>query len=102
MRLTDKVIIVTGSTTGLGGAIAKRALIEGARVVFHGRDTARGRALVDEAGRNARFVEADLAEPNAAEQVVDFAVKEFGKLDGLVNNAASTARNDLASTNAEF
>src|SRR3954465_12935361 len=100
MRLENKVIIVTGSTTGIGEAIAKRVLTEGGRVIFHGRDIARGRALVQEAGENARFVEADLADPNAPQQVIDFAVKEFGKLDGLVNNAASTARSDLANTDA--
>src|SRR3954452_781756 len=102
MRLENKVIIVTGSTTGIGEAIAKRVLVEGARVIFHGRDAARGQALVTQAGKNARFVEADLADPNAPQQVIDFAVKEFGTLDGLVNNAASTARGDLASTNAAF
>src|SRR3954462_2250292 len=102
MRLENKVIIVTGSTTGIGEAIAKRVLVEGARVIFHGRDAARGQALVDDAGENARFVEADLADPTAAQQVIEFAVKEFGQLDGLVNNAASTARSDLASTDAGF
>src|SRR3954467_8180927 len=102
MRLENKVIIVTGSTTGIGEAIAKRVLVEGARVIFHGRDAARGQALVTQAGKNARFVEADLADPNAAQQLIDFAEKEFGKLDGLVNNAASTARSDLASTDAAF
>src|SRR3954468_9907775 len=100
MRLKDKVIIVTGSTTGIGEAIAKRVLAEGGRVIFHGRDIARGRALVQEAGENARFIEADLADPNAPQPIIDFAVKEFGKLDALVNNAASTARSDLASTDA--
>src|SRR4051812_27369143 len=102
MRLENKVIIVTGSTTGIGEAIAKRVLVEGARVIFHGRDAARGQALVTQAGKNARFVEADLADPNAPQQVIDFAVKEFGQLDAIVNNAASTARSDLASTDADF
>ena len=48
MRLQDKVILVTGSTTGIGEAIARRVVAEGARVVIHGRDAERGRALVSE------------------------------------------------------
>src|SRR3954467_2664639 len=102
MRLKDKVIIVTGSTTGIGEAIAKRVLAEGGRVIFHGRDANRGRALVNEAAKDARFIEAGLADPSTAGLIVDFAVKEFGKLDALVNNAASTARSDLDSTDAAF
>ena len=47
MRLQDKVILVTGSTTGIGEAIARRVVEEGARVVIHGRDEERGRAMVD-------------------------------------------------------
>jgi NAD(P)-dependent dehydrogenase (short-subunit alcohol dehydrogenase family) len=100
MRLKDKVIIVTGSTTGIGEAIAKRVLSEGGRVIFHGRNANRGRALMEGAGKDARFIEADLTDPSAAERVVGFAVKEFGQLDAIVNNAASTARSDLASTDA--
>src|SRR5215217_3608946 len=101
MRLRDKVILVTGSTTGIGEAIAKRVLAEGGHVMFHGRNAERGRALVKEAGERARFVEADLADPAAPAQAIETTVKAFGRLDGLVNNAASTARGDLAKTDAE-
>jgi NAD(P)-dependent dehydrogenase (short-subunit alcohol dehydrogenase family) len=102
MRLKDKVILVTGSTTGIGEAIARRVLEEGGRVVIHGRDAERGRAIAREAGGRATFVQADLADPNSPPQIIDAAVKEFGKLDGLVNNAASVARNDLHHTDAAF
>src|SRR3954468_5829352 len=102
MRLKDKVVLVTGSTTGIGEAIAKRVLAEGGFAMFQGRNAERGRALVKEAGERARFVEADLADPDAPPQVIEATVKAFGKLDGLVNNAASTARGDLASTDAAF
>ena len=102
MRLKDKVVLVTGSTTGIGEAIAKRVLAEGGFAVFQGRNVERGRALVKEAGERAQFVEADLADPEAPRQVIEATVKAFGKLDGLVNNAASTARSDLAKTDAAF
>src|SRR5947209_5407387 len=102
MRLKDKVVLVTGSTTGIGEAIAKRVLAEGGFAMFQGRNAERGHALVKEAGDRARFVEADLAEADAAPKVIDATVKAFGRLDAIVNNAASTARNDLAHTDAAF
>src|SRR3954447_5659258 len=102
MRLKDKVILVTGSTTGIGEAIAKRVLAEGGFVMFQGRNAKRGHELAKEGGERARFLEADLADPAAPEQVIGGTVKAFGRLDGLVNNAASTARNDLAKTDTAF
>jgi NAD(P)-dependent dehydrogenase (short-subunit alcohol dehydrogenase family) len=102
MRLQDKVIIVTGSTTGIGEAIARRVLAEGGRVVVHGRDAERGQAIVAEAPGRATFISADLADSTALPGIIEGAIKSFGKLDGLVNNAASTARNDLLHTDAAF
>jgi NAD(P)-dependent dehydrogenase (short-subunit alcohol dehydrogenase family) len=102
MRLQDKIVLVTGSTTGIGEAIARRVVAEGARVMFHGRDAERGRALAAEAGERARFVEADLADPAAPARVIDAVITAFGRLDAIVNNAASVARSDLASTDATF
>jgi NAD(P)-dependent dehydrogenase (short-subunit alcohol dehydrogenase family) len=102
MRLKDKVILVTGSTTGIGEAIARRVVAEGGRVMFHGRNAERGNALAAEVGERARFIEADLAEPDAPARVIEATVRAFGKLDGLVNNAAWVARNDLLHTDAAF
>jgi NAD(P)-dependent dehydrogenase (short-subunit alcohol dehydrogenase family) len=100
MRLRDKVILVTGSTTGIGEAIARRAVDEGARVVVHGRDAERGRAVVDELGGQAALAIADLADPAAGPQLVAAAVAAFGRLDAIVNNAALVTRSDLKSTDA--
>jgi NAD(P)-dependent dehydrogenase (short-subunit alcohol dehydrogenase family) len=102
MRLQDKVILVTGSTTGIGAAIARRAIAEGARVVIHGRDAERGRALVSEWPGRAELAIADLADPTALPTLVETALRAFGRLDAVVNNAASVARSDLASTDAAF
>jgi NAD(P)-dependent dehydrogenase (short-subunit alcohol dehydrogenase family) len=102
MRLHDKVILVTGSTTGIGEAIARRVVAEGARVIVHGRDVERGRALVNEWAGRAELAIADLADPAALPGLVETAIRAFGRLDAVVNNAASTARSDLASTDAAF
>jgi NAD(P)-dependent dehydrogenase (short-subunit alcohol dehydrogenase family) len=102
MRLREKVILVTGSTTGIGEAIARRCLAEGAKVVVHGRDVERGRALANEFPGRTTLAMGDLADPSVPQQLVAAAVEAFGRLDGLVNNAALVTRSDLASTDAAF
>jgi len=100
MRLKDKVIIVTGSTTGIGEAIARRCVAEGARVLVHGRNEARGREVVDSLGESAALCIADLSQPEAAGELVQAAVDAWGKIDGVVNNAACLKRGDIRSTDA--
>lgn len=102
MRLEDKVILVTGSTTGIGEAIARRCVAEGAKVVVHGRDRGRGEQLVAELGEEAALHIDDLADPNAPQRLVDATIRAFGRLDGLVNNAAYIIRSDLQTTDAEL
>jgi NAD(P)-dependent dehydrogenase (short-subunit alcohol dehydrogenase family) len=85
MRLRDKTALVTGSTTGIGAAIAAALAAEGAYVVVSGRDAGRGATVVKEIGDRARFVGADLAAgPAAVRALADAA----GPVDILVNNAA--------------
>lgn len=102
MRLQDKCILVTGSTTGIGEAIARRAVAEGARVLIHGRDEQRGQALVAELQGRAAFHCDDIADPAAPERMIAAAIDAFGRLDALVNNAASVQRSNLANTDAEL
>jgi NAD(P)-dependent dehydrogenase (short-subunit alcohol dehydrogenase family) len=98
MRLADKVVLITGSTTGIGEAIARRATAEGARVLIHGRDKARGEALVAElSGRAALHVD-DIADPAAPARMVAAAIRAFSKLDAVVNNAAAVTRSNLENT----
>ena len=99
--LDDKVILVTGSTTGIGRAIARRCVDEGARVMIHGRDESRARALDDELGAAAASVLADLEAPDAPQRIVDAVIEQFGRIDGLVNNAALTTRATLDTTTPE-
>jgi glucose 1-dehydrogenase len=92
MRMDGELALVTGSTSGIGKAIALRFASEGAQVVVHGRDQGRGDAVVREArdrGGHAVFVAADLSEEAAATEVVDAAVAALGGLTVLVNNAVA-------------
>ena len=94
MRLTGERVLVTGSTSGIGSAVAIICAREGARVAVHGRDGARGatvvRAIAD-AGGAAVFVAADLAEEAACQRLVDDAAEQLGGLTVLVNNAAAAS-----------
>jgi NAD(P)-dependent dehydrogenase (short-subunit alcohol dehydrogenase family) len=100
MRLHDKAILITGSTTGIGEAIARRAVAEGARVLVHGRDANRGEVLVKELGSRAVLHVDNISDPAAPARMVAAAIAAFGKLDTLVNNAASVQRSNLANTDA--
>jgi NAD(P)-dependent dehydrogenase (short-subunit alcohol dehydrogenase family) len=97
-NLSDRVALVTGSTSGIGRGIARRFASLGAKVVVHGRDQA-GASLTLEAisaeGGEAAWYPADLADAAACRSLVDFTVDRFGALDVLVNNAALTTRGDI-------
>ena len=101
-RLDQKVILITGSTSGIGEATARLCLAEGAQVMIHGIDEKAGRALVDELGPKTAFHLEDLRKPGAAERIVQATIDRFGTLHGLVNNAASMARSNLDSTDAQL
>lgn len=89
-RMDDKVVIVTGASSGLGVAFAQGFAEAGADVVLGARrvekmaDTA---ALVEAAGRRAYSHKTDVADPEQCQQLVDAAMKEFGRVDVLINNA---------------
>jgi NAD(P)-dependent dehydrogenase (short-subunit alcohol dehydrogenase family) len=102
MRLKDKAILVTGSTTGIGEAIARRAWQEGANVVLHGLETERGQEIVAELGSRASFISGDLVEQDLPIRLIDHAVTIFGKVDAVVNNAAWVVRSDIGTTTAEL
>ena len=87
----QQVILVTGSTDGLGREVARRLAAGGAHVIVHGRNVERGRALVAEieaAGAgSARFIAADLASLDAVRTLAETILSEYERLDVLVNNA---------------
>ena len=100
MRLKDKVIIVTGSTTGIGEAIARRCVAEGAKVLIHGTRRQAGEDLARELGAASRLHLDDLSDPAAPERLVAAAIGAFGQLDGVVNNAAWVVRSNIHTTDA--
>jgi NAD(P)-dependent dehydrogenase (short-subunit alcohol dehydrogenase family) len=90
MRLTGKATIVTGSTRGIGRAIALAFAHEGADVLVNGRDAAAGQeacAAIAALGRRAVWHRADLGHVDEARGMVAAALEAFGRIDVLVNNA---------------
>lgn len=105
MRLADKTILVTGSTTGIGKAIAAKCLSEGASVMIHGLEPELAEETwneLDPDRSRSDVVIADLADAGAAEAICEAVIERFGKVDGLVNNAAMVRTGDLFSTDRDF
>ena len=91
LKLSGKRALVTGSTAGIGEAIARLLAAEGASVAIHGRDESRGNQLVDElnrGGTRAVFIKADLTIPDDVVALAEQARTTLGGVDVLVNNAA--------------
>ncbi|MDV7269125.1 SDR family oxidoreductase, partial [Rhodococcus oxybenzonivorans] len=87
MRLQGKTAIVTGGAGGIGRAITRVFVREGANVLFVDIDDERGTALEKELGAATRFLNVDIARRESADQIRDAAVDAFGSVDVLVNNA---------------
>lgn len=92
-RFEDRVVLVTGATSGLGQATALRLAHEGAHVVLTGRRAGRCEALAAQVralGGEALAVPGDVTDPAHPERVVGAALERFGRLDGAVNNAGAS------------
>ncbi|RYG36236.1 SDR family oxidoreductase [bacterium] len=101
MRLEGKVVLVTGSATGIGEGIARRLGSEGAVPVIHGREEERaaGESLAAEMG--GFFIAGELSDPESPSRIVGAALERFGRLDGLVNCAGVSWRGGIEAS-AEF
>jgi NAD(P)-dependent dehydrogenase (short-subunit alcohol dehydrogenase family) len=86
-RVSGKVVVVTGAASGLGEATARLMYAEGAAVLLTDIQDARGQKIAEELGDRSRYLHCDVAaEPDVA-NAVDTAVREFGRLDCMFNNA---------------
>jgi len=93
MRLKDKVAIVTGSGRGIGEGIVERFVEEGAKVVINDVNEVDANAVVEKvkaAGGRAVAVVGSVTSREVVQSLVDTAIKEFGALDIIVNNAGIT------------
>src|SRR6266487_1476249 len=103
--LPDRVVLISGGTSGLGAAIARAAAREGALVAVTGRRREPGEALAAEltaAGSRALFIRADIGQVEQARASVTAAVAGFGRVDSLVNAAGLTSRGTLLDTTPEL
>lgn len=103
MRLQDKIILITGSYTGIGRAIARQCVKEGAKVVLNGLREELGRQLLKEFDADlATHLTLDITADGAPEQLIKKAVDTFGRLDAVVNNAAIVASSNIDTTTVPY
>jgi NAD(P)-dependent dehydrogenase (short-subunit alcohol dehydrogenase family) len=101
VRLPDRVAIVTGAGSGIGRAIARRVAEEGAAVVVADRDAtgaSETAAQIEQAGGRALLVEMDVTRSLDARRMAEAARTTFGRVDILVNNAATGGGDDILAT----
>ena len=104
MKLKGKTAIITGGTSGIGKATALRFAEEGADLVVTGRRISLGKAVEAECrsqGVRCVFVEADHSKVEDCQRVVDVALKEFGHIDILFNNAGIVTKGTAETTTDE-
>lgn len=89
-NIKDKVVVITGASSGLGAATARHLAEQGASVVLGARRSERIEALAEAlnaAGHKAKAVATDVADRDQVKRLVDAAVESFGRVDVLLNNA---------------
>ena len=99
-RFEGRSVIVTGGSKGVGRGVAEAFLAEGAHVVICGRNEPESLPQAD--GRTARFVAADVRDPDQIDAVVKAAMEPTGGLDVLINNAGGSPPADAATASPRF
>ncbi len=100
-RLSGKVAVITGATSGIGEATARRFVAEGAAVMLSGRSVEAGEALAAELGESTAFHKADVLRDAEIGALMDAAVARFGRVDCLFNNAGAPSRGTLETVTEE-
>ena len=100
-RLDGKVAVITGATSGIGAAAARRFVAEGARVVLAGRSQERGDALAAELGECAFFHRADVMHEADIAAAIETALNRFGGLDCLFSNAGAPTPGEIETITEE-
>lgn len=102
-RLRNRIVLVSGSTTGVGEATARLCVAEGARVMIHGLEQDLAEAVCAELGaENSAYFLADVGAAENCARLVAATADHFGGLDAVVNNAALVTRSNLETTDAAF
>ncbi|MBR0860354.1 SDR family NAD(P)-dependent oxidoreductase [Bradyrhizobium liaoningense] len=98
MKMKGKTVLITGSTDGVGRYVARRLAEEGARVLIHGRDATRAKAVSDEilkaGGVAPTFYQADLSSMSGTRALAEAVKRDHQRLDVLVSNAGIGSQND--------
>jgi NAD(P)-dependent dehydrogenase (short-subunit alcohol dehydrogenase family) len=104
-KVKDRVVVVTGGTSGIGEATAYKLAEAGAQVVVVARDAEKAAPVLEKikaAGGKARFISCDLSSLEDCDRLVAAVKKEFGRIDYLVNNAGRSIRRGIASSYDRF
>lgn len=99
MKLSGKVALITGGTSGIGEAMVREFRREGAEVAFVGRSSEHGDAIAGETG--ARYYNADVHDASVPDPLLQHIVRDFGRLNILVNNAGIIVRKTAEETTLE-
>jgi NAD(P)-dependent dehydrogenase (short-subunit alcohol dehydrogenase family) len=104
-KVRDRVVVVTGGTSGIGEATAYKLAEAGAQVVVVARDAQKAAPVLEKikaSGGNATFISCDLSDLGDCDKLVATVKKEFGRIDYLVNNAGRSIRRGIASSYDRF
>ncbi len=88
-RLLDKVVVITGATSGIGFEIAKLSISQGAKVVISGRRANEGKKIENRLGENCRYIKCDVLYEEQICSLVEEVYGHYGKIDVMFNNAGA-------------
>ena len=100
-RLDNKIVIITGGTSGIGEATAEVFAAEGARIIIAGRSEQKGAQIAARLGENVFYHRTDVTKEEDIKALINVAVERFGRLDCLFNNAGGPDRGTLETVTME-